>query len=82
MSISFATPWTIPNQTPLSRQEYWSVLPLPSPEDLPDPGIKSASPALAGGLPTTEPPGNHHYINRLSPMKSESASMEYGNLNF
>ena len=23
-----------------SRQEYWSGLPFPSPEDLPDPGIK------------------------------------------
>ena len=29
-----------------SRQEYWSGLPFPSPGDLPDPGIKSASPAL------------------------------------
>ena len=31
-----------------SRQEYWSVLPFPSPGDLPNPGIESASPALAG----------------------------------
>ena len=23
-----------------SRQEYWTELPFPSPEDLPDPGIK------------------------------------------
>ena len=30
------------------RQEYWSGLPFPSPGDLPDPGIKSKSPALAG----------------------------------
>ena len=39
-----------------SRQEYWSVLPFPSPEDLPDPGIKPLSPmfpALAGGSFTT-----------------------------
>ena len=42
-------------QTPLSmgfsRQEYWSGLPLPSPGDLPNPGIElvsAASPALAG----------------------------------
>ena len=27
-----------------SRQEYWSEVPFPSPGDLPDPGIKSASP--------------------------------------
>ena len=30
----------------LSRQEYWSGLPFPSPMDLPDPGIKPRSPAL------------------------------------
>ena len=42
-------------QAPLSmgfpRQEYWSELPFLSPEDLPDPGIKSQSvlpPELAG----------------------------------
>ena len=28
------------------RQEYWSGLPFSSPGDLPDPGIKSRSPAL------------------------------------
>ena len=42
------------------RQEYWSGLPIPTPEDLPNPGIKPASlasPALAGGLFTIEPPG-------------------------
>jgi len=34
-----------------SRQEYWSALPCPSPEDLPDPGMEPVSlmsPALAG----------------------------------
>ena len=29
-----------------SRQEYWSGLPFPSPEDLPNPGIEPWSPAL------------------------------------
>ena len=29
-----------------SRQEYWSGLPVPSPEDLPEPGIEPQSPAL------------------------------------
>ena len=33
----------------LSRQEYWSGLPCPSPGDLPDPGIKSASHASCIG---------------------------------
>ena len=31
-----------------SRQENWSGLPFPSPRDLPHPGIKSMSSALAG----------------------------------
>ena len=39
-----------------SRQEYGSGLPFPSPGDLPNPGIKSGSPALAGRFFTTEPP--------------------------
>ena len=40
------------------RQEYWSGLPFPSPEDLLDPGIKPAlaPPAAAGGFFITEPP--------------------------
>ena len=29
-----------------SRKEYWSGLPFPSPEDLPDPGIEPRSPSL------------------------------------
>ena len=51
-------PWTVAHQAPLSmrfpRQEYWSGLPFPSPRDLPDPWIKSVSPALTGGFFTTE----------------------------
>ena len=35
----------------------WLSRPFPSPEDLPDPGIKPTSPALAGSFFTTEPPG-------------------------
>jgi len=51
---------TVPCQTPLSmglsRHDYWSRLPSPTPGDLPDPGIKPMSPespALAGRLFTT-----------------------------
>ena len=33
----------------LSRQEYWSGLPFPSPGDLPDPRIEPMSPALQVG---------------------------------
>ena len=39
------------------RQEYWRGLPLLSAGDLPDPGSKTASPALAGRFFTTETPG-------------------------
>ena len=66
MCVSFsvvstlATPWTVAHQAPLSmgfsRQEYWSGLPCPSPEDLPNPGIEAVTlkfPALAGLFLTT-----------------------------
>ena len=57
----FVTPWTVAHQAPLflglPRQEYSRGLLFPSPGDLPDPGIKPMSPALAGGFFTTEPPG-------------------------
>ena len=43
----FVTLWAVASQAPLSmrfsRQEYWGGLPLPSPGDLPDPGIEPAS---------------------------------------
>ena len=52
VSDSFVTPWTAAHQAPLSmgfsRQEQWSGLPFPSPGDLPDPGIRPSSLALAG----------------------------------
>ena len=43
-----------------SRKEYWSGLPFPTPEDLPDPGIEPASPmspALHADSLLTEPSG-------------------------
>ena len=43
-----------------SRQDYWSGVPLPLPEALPDPEIELTSPgtpALTGGFFTTELPG-------------------------
>ena len=67
----FATPWTVAYQAPpsmgFSRQEYWSGLPFPSPEDLPSPGIEPVSPALQtnGTLPS-EPPGKPRYTNYYS----------------
>ena len=46
-----------------SRQEYWSGLPFPSPGDLPNPGIKSRSPALQADTLTSEPPKWHQVIS-------------------
>ena len=55
------TLWTLAHQAPLSmgfpRQEYWGTLPFPSLGDLPNPGVEAASPALADGFFTAEPPG-------------------------
>ena len=41
-----------------SRQEHWSGLPFPSPEDLPDPRIEPRSPALQMDSLPSEPPGS------------------------
>ena len=55
------------HQAPLSmgfsRQENWSGLPFPSPGNLPNPGIEPASPALADGFSTAEPPGKDIQIH-------------------
>ena len=67
------SPWTIAHQALLSmgfpRQEYWRGLPFPSPEDIPDPGIKPVSPvspALAGRFFTTAPPEVHQFSSGQS----------------
>ena len=71
----FATPWTnIAHQAPpsmgLSRQEYWSGMPFPSPGDLPDPGVKPRSPALQADDLTSEPPKSYYnYIHLVLRIK-------------
>ena len=59
----FETLWMVAHQAPLSmgvsRQEYWSGLPYPLPKDLPDPGIKPASP-LSPALQVDSLPLSHH----------------------
>ena len=48
--LLFVNPWTVAYHAPpsmgFSRQEYWSELPFPSPEDLLYPGIEPKSPTL------------------------------------
>ena len=49
-------PYQAPLSIGFSRQEYWSGLPFPPAENLPNPGIEPSSltsPALAGRLFTT-----------------------------
>ena len=62
MLLTSATPRTVAYQAlpsmGFSRQEYWSGVPLPSPGDLPYPGIKPGSPALQADALPFEPPGN------------------------
>ena len=69
------TTWIVAHQAALSmrfsRQEYWSGLPFPSPENLPHPGtelVSLTSPALAGEFFTTsatwETP-NFHWLSIL-----------------
>jgi len=40
----------------ISRPEYWSGLPFPSPGDLPNPGIEPRFPELQADSLSTEPP--------------------------
>ena len=61
----FAAAWTVACQARLSlglpRQEYWSGLPFPAPEDLPNMGTEPtspATPALSARFFTTTLPGN------------------------
>ena len=52
--LLFATAWTIAYHAPpsmgFSRQEYWSGLLFPSPEDLPNPGIQPRDPTPVSAL--------------------------------
>ena len=66
LSPALCDPWTVACQAPLpmafSRQEYWSGLPFPSPEDLPDPGIKPGSPAFQADSLPSEPQAKPYVI--------------------
>ena len=46
-----------------SRQEYWSGLPFPFPENLPNIGIKPSSPTFQVHSLLSEPPGKPYHIS-------------------
>ena len=57
----FVIPWTLACKAPLSvrfsSQENWSGASFPSPEDMPNPGIKPGPPILQADSLLSEPPG-------------------------
>ena len=77
MLDSFVTPWIVARQAPLSmgllRQEYWSGLPFPSPEDLPDPGTEPTFSALQVDSLLLSPWGSTHWT---APGKTQWLSRE------
>ena len=78
----FSTPWTVAHQSPLSmglsRQEYWSGLPSPSPEDLSNPRVESESPTLQADSLQSEPPTREAQMSPRGQNKS-SENIELGN---
>ena len=74
-------PGTAARRAPLVRgipqARILGGLPFPSPGGLPDPGMESTSPALAGGFFTTEPPGKPLYTHVCSVCTMHMHAMEY-----
>ena len=77
----FVTPWSVACQGPLfmefSRQEYWSGLPFPSPEDLPDSGIEPWSPELQQILYHLSHQGSLHLVGNSFSSWKGSLDVEY-----
>ena len=82
---TFCNPLTITCEVPLSvvfsRQEYWSVLPFPSPGDLLYPGTEPGSPAPASGAllsallgQTQKSCGFLVYVKEICPIRHEALS--------
>ena len=59
-----------------SWQEYWSGLPFPSPEDLPDPETEPGSPALQVASLPSEPSGLCDMLLSLAKMNFFSLKLE------
>ena len=66
------TPWTVAYQVPLSigfsRQEFRSGLPVPSPGDIPNPGIKPGSRTFQADSLPSKPTGK--YVLLFFPLKN------------
>ena len=80
LSDPFVTPWPMVRQAPPSmdfpRQEYWSGMPFPPPEDLLDPGIElesPVSPALAGRFFTTGKTGLQSHLFKRHLLSTDCA---------
>ena len=80
----FVTPRTVAYQAPqsmgFSRKECWSRLPLPSPGDLPNPGIKPRFPSLQADASPFEP---HCFtidiLCQFQTLKENGADLEVSN---
>ena len=82
MSDSFVTPWTVTHKASLStgfpRQKFQSGLPLPSPGDIPDPGIEPTSPALEGNsLPLSHQGSPASFFRELPSRRNSRESKQY-----
>ena len=81
VSDSFETLWTVACQAPLSmefsRQEYWRGLPFPSPEDLPNLGIKPRSPVLEADSLPSEPSGKPYNTIQCNATGYSTAKKKY-----
>ena len=64
-----------------SRQEYWSGLPCPPPEDLPNRGTESRSPALQKDPLPTEPP-RKSVVKHQTSCHSDTRSEDKGERHF
>ena len=82
--LTLWTPWTVaclaPSSMGFSKQEYWSGLPCPSPEDLPDPGIKPGSPTLQADSLPSEPLGNPKLPSTYSPVSGPQTFWHQGSV--
>ena len=62
-----------PSEHGILQAKYWSGLPCPSPEDLPNPGTEAGSPALQANSLPSKPPGQLSYLLLQSKLTSNVA---------